>query len=282
MAEHCNPSQYTEAVVDICRQAAEKILAVYADKSLFEVETKADDSPVTRADIAANAVIVNALEALTPDIPILTEESSMVPFETRKKWSQYWLVDPLDGTKEFIRRNDQFTVNIALIREGRPIMGVVYVPVGHVAYVGVAGEGAYKIQDDSKQRLQCRSLPTSSTAIREAIKIVASANHSNPATENFINIVETRIGRVECRSIGSSLKFCLLAEGEADVYPRLAPTSEWDTGAAQAVLAAAGGAVYQPDARPLVYNSKASILNPYFYAVADPSFDWESLILESI
>ncbi len=266
-----NLTALADAVVAISEHAAEAIMAVYNDPAEFEVDTKADDSPVTKADIAANTVIEKQLRALTPDIPILTEESSMVPYSQRRHWSRYWIVDPLDGTKEFIRRNDQFTVNIALVENNQPVLGVVLVPVTGVAYVGVLGKGAEKRQNGTAQSIQCR--PLSNPAA-----VVASAHHSNAETEAFICAVQNIFGEVTRTSIGSSLKFCLLAEGLADVYPRFAPTSEWDTAAAQAVLEAAGGKVYREDGTPMTYNAKEDILNPYFFAVADTSVDWNSVV----
>jgi len=275
------PRQHYDAladnVVEIGLSASIAILDIYNDPAILEVQSKADQSPVTKADIEANQLIVDGLKALTPDIPILTEESTMAPFDVRKYWHRYWLVDPLDGTKEFIRRNDQFTVNIALIENGRPRLGVVYVPVSHTAYVGVSGSGAYKVENHKRHKIRCR--PVSSE--RGAINIVTSSHHGSAETEKFISSMSNEFAQVKCQSIGSSLKFCLLAEGVADIYPRLAPTSEWDTAAAQAVLMAAGGMVYQYDLVELKYNSKENILNPYFYAVADPSFGWLSLIEKS-
>ncbi len=264
-----------DAVVAISEDAADAILAVYNDPAEFEVDTKADDSPVTKADIAANTVIVKALRELTPDIPILTEESSMAPFSERQHWPRYWIVDPLDGTKEFIRRNDQFTVNIALVENHQAVLGVVLVPVSGVAYVGVKGHGAQKREKSQVQSIQCRALNPST------INVVASAHHSNAETEAFISAVQNIYGETTRKSIGSSLKFCLLAEGLADVYPRFAPTSEWDTAAAHAVLEAAGGEVYREDGSPMRYNTKENILNPYFFAVADTSVDWNSVVQQA-
>ncbi len=263
----------SDSILDISKRAGQEILKVYNDTNGIDVQVKSDDSPVTQADLKANAVIVELLTELTPDIPILTEESTMEPFSVRQHWARYWIVDPLDGTKEFINRNDEFTVNIALVENHKPRLGVVYVPVSDVAYVGAEGLGAKKIQGENVKSITCRELSTKN----EAISVVASKHHLNESTEQFIVAMQNVLGRTECQSIGSSLKFCLLAEGLADVYPRFAPTSEWDTAAAQAVLSAAGGKVLKQDLMDLDYNAKENILNPSFFAVADPSADWESV-----
>lgn len=263
----------SQKIVEICQAAGEEILAVYHDEAGFNVDLKADDSPVTRADIAANRVIVNMLNELTPDIPVLTEESSVQPFEERQHWPRYWIVDPLDGTKEFINRADEFTVNIALVEKHQAVMGVVYVPVSGVTYVG-HDEGAVKIQNGVEEIIRCRALKS----VSDVIEVVASKRHLSPETEQFIAAMKNNHGDVLTTSIGSSLKFCLVAEGKADVYPRFAPTSEWDTAAAQAVVEAAGGLVLKKDLSPLDYNTKENILNPHFFAVADPNVDWNSVM----
>ncbi len=278
MADGIRPcAELVDEVLAIGRRAADAILEIYRDPAAFDVQSKADASPLTQADLAANAVIEAGLKALSPGIPILTEESLMAPFAVRKRWQRYWLVDPLDGTKEFIRRSDQFTINIALIEGHQARLGLVYVPVTGVAYVGIAGDAAYRCEQGRRQKIFCRPLGTA----RRALEVVASTHHRSAATETFIALLKTEFGAIRSRSIGSSLKFCLLAEGVADVYPRLAPTCEWDTAAAQAVLQAAGGAVYQYDLSELRYNTKDNIVNPYFYAVADPAYDWRALITKS-
>ncbi len=267
--------ELSQKIVEICQEAGKEILEVYNDEAGFQVDLKSDDSPVTRADIAANRVIVNMLNTVTPDIPVLTEESAVQPFEERQHWPRYWIVDPLDGTKEFINRADQFTVNIALVENHVATLGVVYVPVSGVAYVGNQ-EGAFKIVDGEAQEITCRALKGQS----DTIEVVASKRHLSAETEQFISAVQKNFGEVSTTSIGSSLKFCLLAEGNADIYPRFAPTSEWDTAAAQAVVEAAGGKVLKTDLTPLDYNTKECILNPYFFAVADPKVRWELVMQE--
>ncbi|MFL0800208.1 MAG: 3'(2'),5'-bisphosphate nucleotidase CysQ [Agarilytica sp.] len=264
----------SEKIIEISKCAGQEILAVYNDKDGFGIEKKSDDSPVTKADIAANKVIVEMLEKLTPEIPVLTEETSLVSFSERQHWPRYWIVDPLDGTKEFINRNDEFTVNIALIEKHTPVMGVVYVPVTDVTYVGVIGEGAKKLQGDKKQKITCRTIKCNGNDV----EVVASKRHLSEETQQFIDAVEHDLGSVSTTSVGSSLKFCLLAEGLADVYPRFAPTSEWDTAAAQAVLCAAGGKVLKRDMNALDYNTEENILNPDFFAVADINVNWNSVL----
>ncbi len=255
-------------LVGIVRRAGAEIMDVYATD--FDVETKSDSSPVTEADLRAHAVIVAGLLELTPDIPILSEESEPPGFETRATWSRYWLVDPLDGTKEFVGRNGEFTVNIALIDDHRPVLGVVGVPAQDTVFVGdvVAGE-AYKETGTGRERLGTRRLAGG------GLTVVASRSHGGDRLERYLDAVADALGPVARRPVGSSLKLCLLAEGEADFYPRLGPTSEWDIAAAHAVLAAAGGTVRLFDGRALEYNTKASFLNPEFMAVGDPAFPWE-------
>lgn len=255
-------------LVDIVRRAGAEIMDVYATD--FDVETKSDSSPVTQADLRAHAVIVAGLRDIAPDYPILSEESEPPGFETRSTWSRYWLVDPLDGTKEFVGRNGEFTVNIALIDGHRPVLGVVGVPARDEVFVGdVTAEQAYKETATARERLATRPVAG------EGLTVVASRSHGGDRLERYLDAVADALGPVARRPVGSSLKLCLLAEGEADFYPRLGPTSEWDIAAAHAVLAAAGGAVRRFDGQPLEYNTKASFLNPEFMAVGDPAFPWD-------
>lgn len=270
-------NEYADELLRICLRASDEILDVYYRQGDIEVETKSDTSPVTEADIRANKVIVNGLRKLTPEIPILTEETHLQPYEIRRSWKRYWIVDPLDGTKEFIRRNDEFTVNIALVEDNCAILGVVYVPVTKVAYLGIVGRAAYKIINSKKSLIKCRST-TAKIESTKSMDVVASTHHSNQSTRDFIASIEAKDIAVTLQSKGSSLKFCLLAEGLADVYPRMAPTSEWDTAAAHAVLEAAGGGIVEKDFSRLSYNTKDSILNPEFIAFADPQFDWADIL----
>lgn len=259
-----------EAVV---REAGAAILQVYETQGSIAVETKADDSPLTQADRASHQTILKRLAELTPEIPVLSEESALPPFDERQRWERYWLVDPLDGTKEFIGRNGEFTVNIALIDRKAPVLGLVYVPVSQVLYGGGQGLGAWRVDEGGRRSIRARSLVAG-----QPLQVVASRRHGAERLEALLEKAKSRFGQIELVNVGSSLKLCLLAEGKADWYPRLAPTSEWDTAAAQAVLEAAGGALVDEQGEPLRYNRKDSILNPFFHGLADPSFDWSSVM----
>ena len=245
----------SDEVVDIARRAGDAILEVYAGE--FDVDTKADASPLTEADRRAHEVIVDGLRSLTPELPIISEESSPPPFSERRHWQRYWLVDPLDGTKEFVERNGEFTVNIALIESGEPVFGVVGVPVKNVVYVGDCRKRrAWPVNDEGTTTLATRAMTA------DAVSVVASRRHGGSRLERYLERLEDSFAVVTRVHLGSSLKFCILAEGGADLYPRLGPTSEWDIAAAQAVLVAAGGAVRQLDGGPVVYNATESFLNP--------------------
>ncbi|WP_250655507.1 3'(2'),5'-bisphosphate nucleotidase CysQ [Alkalimarinus coralli] len=260
-------------LLDIAEQAGEAILQVYNEAGEIEVDTKGDDSPVTKADHAAHHVIEKALSELTPDIPQLSEEGTIPSFEERSMWGQYWLIDPLDGTKEFINRNGEYTVNIALVDKHHPVLGVVYVPVKKVFYYGVKGQGSWKRTDAGEVSIAASKVHDSGR-----VRVVASRRHGAEAVEKMIAEAEKAFGGVDKVSMGSSLKICMLADGSADWYPRLALTSEWDTAAAQAVLEAAGGVIYDDKFNPLECNRKDSMLNPFFHAVADDGYDWKSLV----
>ena len=244
------------ALEPIARAAGDAILTIY--RQPFAVEYKQDESPLTAADQGAHEVIVQALARLTPDIPVLSEESDAETMQARLGWSRYWLVDPLDGTKEFVSRNGEFTVNIALIDHGRPVWGLVYAPVLDKLWYGGKEVGAWRVADGTHKAIQTRPHEAG-----QAWRVVGSRNHLSQATLDYL----APLGEVELVSMGSSLKFCIIAEGGAELYPRLAPTSEWDTAAAQAVLEGAGGSVTQLDGSSLAYN-KPDILNPWFVARA--------------
>lgn len=262
------PANETQALVDIAKRAGEAILRVY--ETDFDVSAKGDRSPLTQADLAAHRIIVAGLEALDPQTPVISEEAALPTFDARSKWRRFYLVDPLDGTKEFIKRNGDFTVNIALIEDHRPVRGVVGVPVHDRVYTG-GPDGAWRLDSAGRERIRTRSLDG------DAITVVASRSHRDARLEAYLAAVQEQFKRTESVAVGSSLKFCLLAEGKADFYPRLGPTAEWDTAAAHAVLAAAGGTVMQLDGKPLIYNAKESFLNPFFLAVGDAEFPWEGL-----
>ncbi|MFT3896889.1 MAG: 3'(2'),5'-bisphosphate nucleotidase CysQ [Thermomonas sp.] len=252
-----------EGAIALAREAADKILEVY--ESEFAVQHKDDRSPLTAADLASHRCILAGLEKLAPDIPVLSEESAEdVPALVRREWKRLWLVDPLDGTREFIKRNGEFTVNIALIDDGVPVFGVVQQPVTGALWWGARGKGAFKRDGEVDAPLHVR-VPASAP-----LRVAASRSHRDERTEAFM----ARMGDVEPIGVGSSLKFCMLAEGAIDVYPRFAPTSEWDTAAAQCVLEAAGGAVLDARGRPLAYNQRDTILNGDFIALGDTSLPW--------
>jgi 3'(2'), 5'-bisphosphate nucleotidase len=259
------PAQLLPHVIGIAAQASIAILDVY--NSDFSIAHKDDDSPLTAADIASHNTICKGLNALTPDVPILSEESASLPWDIRKYWHSYWLVDPLDGTREFIKRNGEFTVNIALIQAHKPVLGVVHVPVSNTCYFAAINDGAYKTDGTATQRIHTRN-STDGNFI-----IAGSRSHGNDLQKRFIE----QLGpETETIIIGSSLKFCLVAEGKVDLYPRFGPTSEWDSAAAQCVVEQAGGTVTDLQFMPIRYNTKESLLNPDFLVIANPQFDWKS------
>lgn len=241
-----------EVIKRIAKQAGEAIMRIYEQE--FSVEYKEDESPLTQADQASNAIICDALKRHFPKVPIMSEENEQIPYEVRKEWEYYWCIDPLDGTKEFIKKNGEFTVNIALIHRNEPILGVVYAPVLNEMYWAKKGEGAYK--NGEKLPLHVNTSPS------EKLFVVASKSHLSKETQAFIDALPTKC--IEQISKGSSLKLCMVAQGIADIYPRLAPTMEWDTAAADAIVREAGKAVYRyQSALPIHYN-KQELLNPWF------------------
>ncbi|OQX39551.1 MAG: 3'(2'),5'-bisphosphate nucleotidase [Oceanospirillales bacterium LUC14_002_19_P2] len=264
-----------QSLREICQQAGKAILAVY-QRDDVGLQTKADDSPVTEADLTADRCIREGLQALTPEIPVLSEESDIVPWAERSGWKCYWLVDPLDGTREFVDRTDEFTVNIALIENGVSILGVIYAPVNGVCYMGGRDTGGAWRQCDKTEPVQLTTRPCAPEGI---MNVAVSRRHGENTIPTLMQRFEHRFGEVHVTTAGSSLKACLVAEGLVDIYPRRGPTSEWDTAAAQSIVEAAGGRVLDPDLKPLRYNSKESLLNPDFTVVGDPSVNWENLLL---
>jgi len=256
-----------EAVIGIARQAGAAIMQVYADG--FDIAQKNDRSPVTSADLAAHELIVRALSQLAPELPVLSEESAQLPWETRRQWQDYWLVDPLDGTREFIKRNGEFSVNIALIRAGMPVFGVVQAPVSDVVWHATRGGSAFRREGGREDAITVRKPPAL------PLRVAASRSHRSGRTEELL----ARMGEIELVAQGSSLKFCRIAEGTLDVYPRLGPTSEWDTAAGQCVLEAAGGALLAADSgQPFHYNQRPHLLNGDFVALGDASLPWRDWV----
>ena len=254
-------SELLESVVAIARRAGHEILDVYGTD--FETRSKSDDSPLTEADLRAHRLITAELAQLSPQLPVLSEEAADIAFDVRRQWDRYWLVDPLDGTKEFVSRNGEFTVNIALIEGHRPVLGVVHIPVSDTTYSGIPGMGAWRSEHD-RPRLPI----TVRRAVRPPLRVVGSRSHGNSKLGEALE----KLGPHELRPAGSSIKLCLVAEGSADLYPRLGPTSEWDIAAGQAVVEGAGGQVVRiSDGHALAYNTRDPLLNPDFLAFGDPA-----------
>ena len=254
-------------VVALAHRAGEAILDVYAGE--FDVTRKGDDSPLTVADLRSHRIITAGLATLTPDVPVISEEAAAVPFAARGAWEWVWLVDPLDGTKEFVSRNGEFTVNIALIHRQVPVLGVLHVPLSGTTWHAATDAGAF------------RSMPDGTTAavhvrrtITGAARVVGSRSHRGGGLDDLL----ARVGPHEFRPLGSAAKFGLIADGSADVYPRLGPTSEWDTAAGQAIIEIAGGHVVGRDGRALRYNARDTLLNPDFICYGDASRAWHDLL----
>ncbi len=259
--------QLMGGVLAIARQAGDHIMSIY--NSDFSVITKNDDSPVTEADMKAHAAIDDGLEELAPEYPVLSEESTAIPFDDRRRWERYWLVDPLDGTREFIKRTGEFTVNIALIDGHQPILGVIYAPVLSCFYYAAKGLGAFKQEKNDPAKIihvkkKCRR------------KLIITGGRSQ--RDDSLNTLLNNVGEHEIIEMGSSLKSCLIAEGTADLYPRLGPTSEWDTAAAQCIVEEAGGFITDTHMQSLPYNTKESLLNPQFFVFGDNSVNWSNYL----
>jgi len=254
------------AIIEISEQASEEILKFY--KTDLNIEEKQDHTPLTAADLAAHQTIVNALTKLTPDIPVLSEESAEISFEERQTWDTYWLVDPLDGTREFIKKNDEFSVNIALISDHCAILGVIFVPVSRDCYYATKNNGAFKKTADGSSKISVKRSNVGS------LIIAGSRSYRDNTLDDFFK----NIGNHELICMGSSIKSCLVAEGRVDIYPRLGPTSEWDTAAAQCIVEEAGGHITDTSLKPLRYNTKEELLNPHFLVFADDQINWASYL----
>lgn len=260
-------SRLLQPVTALARVAGERIMEIYGQD--FSIREKADKSPLTEADMASHHVIVGGLADLAPEIPVLSEESAALPYSVRSAWQCYWLVDPLDGTREFIKRNGEFTVNIALIDNGVPVLGVVYVPATGLTYYADRVAGAFRQVSGGEARQI-----TVNRSCQTPLKVVGSRSHRGDSLDRFLE----NAGDYEMIGMGSSLKLCLIADGSADIYPRLGPTSEWDTAAAQCVVEQAGGQVTDTAMKPLRYNTKGSLLNPNFLAFGDAERNWAALL----
>lgn len=255
-------------------QKAGKATLTFWQKNI-EINHKQDNSPVTEADLAANQIIVEHLSKLTPDIPILSEEACNIDYATRKTWKQWWVIDPLDGTKEFIAGNGDFTINIALINEGAVSFGVVFIPATASCYAGGKDLGTWCIDNEgNKQVIHCSKMHQNS------MRVVASQRHSSEKQQLFLEQLAT-LTPISLKNAGSSLKFCLIAQGLADCYPRFAPTCQWDTAAAQGVLEGAGGMVFDENGDVLSYEARHDYLNPHFIALGDAN-TWHKPIFELI
>ncbi|MCH8865817.1 MAG: 3'(2'),5'-bisphosphate nucleotidase CysQ [Proteobacteria bacterium] len=264
-----NLKELIDPIAALAIDAGQAILEVYATD--FDVQSKLDKSPLTQADLAAHHCIIAGLAEITPDMPIISEESGLPSFSERSQWQRYWLVDPLDGTKEFVNRNGEFTVNIALIDSNRPVFGVVHVPVQDKTYIGCEGYGTeLRSRDESPVKIHVASNSS------QPVRIVGSRSHRGSSLDSFLE----KLGASNIVPMGSSLKFCTIAEGRADLYPRLGLTSEWDTAAAQAVVEQAGGRVLELDGKSLSYNKKSDILNPWFVVIGPSDHDWLALLAD--
>lgn len=259
-----------EKILPIVKQAGGVITQIYEKykkDSVLEVEKKADETPITEADWQSHDLFIKELTLLTPDIPILSEESAAIPYSVRREWPLYWLLDPLDGTRDFLEMTDEFTINLALVNQHSPVIGIIYAPITKTCYFATPGEAFKQIGDGQSQAIKCSSGPL------ENPRIVVSRHHGRGATQQFLE----KFGSHQIIHCGSALKFGLIAEGVADIYPRLGPTSEWDTAAGQCIVEAAGGCVLDFNAQALRYNASDSLLNPNFIALADPKFMWQQL-----
>jgi 3'(2'), 5'-bisphosphate nucleotidase len=263
----------------LCRMAGELICDHYNAPEAHAYEAKGDDSPLTRADLASHAVLQGGLSALEPNLPVLSEESAPADIAQRRQWQRYWLIDPLDGTKEFLARTGEFTINIALIDHHRPVLGVLYLPLERVAYVGIPGMLAHCYSDAGDGTWSVSELATRPLRAAHAMVLLASRRHSGSHLQACLKWLDEHWGPVTRCNMGSALKFCQMAQGRGDFYPRFSPCCEWDTAAGQAVLEAAGGCVLGLDGEPLRYNCRDSLYSPTFYAIADSAHPlWPQLL----
>jgi len=272
-------SSLVAPLLELCREAGALICRHYQGASAGDFQSKEDDTPLTLADTESHALLQAGLQALDPSIPLLSEESPAADLAGRRHWPRYWLVDPLDGTKEFLAATGEFTINIALVENHRPVLGVVYLPLEQVACVGIPGVAAHSYHCRPEGGWVRSALAVRALAPGRELVVLASRRHRNARLDDCLTWLRERWGPVARRDSGSALKFCVLARGEGDLYPRFSPCSEWDTAAGQAVLEAAGGALLGMDGKPLRYNCSESLLSPHFFAIADAGHPlWRELL----
>jgi 3'(2'), 5'-bisphosphate nucleotidase len=275
--------QWVPPLLRLCHAAGELICAHYNDPEAHAFESKRDDSPLTRADLASHVHLLAGLRCLAPDIPMLSEESAPADIAQRRQWRRYWLVDPLDGTKEFLARTGEFTINIALIDDHRAVLGVLYLPLQQVAYVGIPGLLARCYTAIGEGEWATRELATRPLLAGQALEVLASRRHGGERLQACLDWLDAHWAPVSRSNIGSALKFCRMASGEGDFYPRFSPCCEWDTAAGQAVLEAAGGALLGLDGEPLRYNCRDSLFSPPFYAIAQSAHPlWQGLLQATV
>ena len=262
-------SSLVTPIFDIARIAGEAILTIYEQD--FKTTTKIDGSPVTEADLASHDILVRALEELLPGVPVLSEESEDIPFKDRSKWSIYWLIDPLDGTKEFLKRSNEFTVNVALIEANRPILGLVYTPVLNRFHWGFQNGGAWRTQNGKQRRIRTLEYEGGPACI------AASRSHGQRRLAGYLKSFQLTEGDCDLQLMGSAVKICMVADGSSHLYPRFGPTGEWDTAAADIILHEAGGQILQHNMQKLEYN-KRSLINPSFFACCSGTYDWSALL----
>lgn len=263
----------------LCRRAGEAICAHYAAPAAGEYEVKGDNSPLTLADLASHAIVRDGLIKLDPGIPLLSEESSPAETAGRRQWTRCWMVDPLDGTKGFLARNGEFTINIALVDQHRPVLGVLYLPLENVAYVGIPGALARRYSLSGEDDWTPDDLATRPLEDSRALEVLVSRRRRSRRLQACLDWLDEHRGPASLQNLSSALKFCRLAAGRGDIYPCFVPCNEWDIAAGQALVEAAGGAVLGLDGRPLRYNCRESLLSPHFYALADPAHAlWQRLL----
>ncbi len=267
-ARNCDPCLLLTPALEIVISAGRAILEIY--ESGFQVENKEDNTPLTEADLAAHEIIENGLQEITPNLPVLTEESAKISFKERSEWKRYWLVDPLDGTQEFIRRSGEFSVNVALIENNEPVLGIIYAPVLGAYYYACRGQGAYKRSaTGNPKRIHVRQWNGGKATV-----VCGSATDVSKSLQKLL----AQLPEYEVVRLGSALKSCMVAEGKADLYARLGPTSEWDTAAAQCIVEEAGGKITTTEMQPLRYNTRKSLLNPHFLVFGETEKDWSDYL----